>query len=203
VLLGVILLQERPGAMNWLAVGIAASGMLLIGSQRMILGEWTGFALVTLGALSWGVANILLKRLPKTNMLHLMIWMSLIPPLPLLAFSVFIEGWPAIRSALRDIDWPGFGAVLYTGLLSTVVAYAIWGRMMQRYSTATVAPFALLTPVFGLSLAYGLLGEQHSVPEALASLLVVSALAINFWAVPLQLQLAKLLSKLRSATSGS
>lgn len=31
-----------------------------------------------------------------------------------------------------------------------MVAYAIWGRLLRRYPTATVAPFALLAPCTGV-----------------------------------------------------
>lgn len=197
VLLGVVLLGERPAFMNWLAVIVGGAGITLIAVERLALGNWTAFALVLAGAFSWGVANIVLKKLPRANMLHLMIWMSLIPPLPLLALSLAVEGWPAIRPALLDVSWSGVGAVLYTGLLSTIVAYAIWGNMLQRHQTSAVAPFALLTPVFGLLSAYVFLNERHSLSEGMASFLIVIALAINFRAAALQDYLQKTMARLR------
>ncbi|MDX3925957.1 MAG: EamA family transporter [Shinella sp.] len=197
VMLSVIALGERPRLASWLAVIVGGTGVALLASERMILGGWPAFSMVLAGALSWGVANILLKTLPKANMLHLMIWMSLVPPLPLLALSSAIEGWSAIESALSKGSWSGIGAVLYTGLLSTVLAYAIWGSMLQRYQASTVAPFALLTPVFGLLSAQVVLHEHHSKLQGVASMLIVGALAINLWGSTLQIRIQALASRLR------
>jgi hypothetical protein len=46
--------------------------------------------------------------------------------------------------ALSDISWAGAGSIIYTGLISTVLAFAIWGRLFQKYSPNVVAPFSLL-----------------------------------------------------------
>lgn len=186
VLLGMVVLAERPLLTSWLAVIVGAAGIVLLASERMALGGWAAFSMVLAGALSWGAANILLKALPKANMLHLMVWMSLVPPLPLLALSFVIEGRPAIETALWGLSWAGVGAVLYTGLLSTVFAYAVWGSMLQRYQTSIVAPFALLTPVFGLLSAQLVLHEHHTSTQTAAVILIVLALAINLWGSSLQ-----------------
>src|SRR5262249_20211520 len=51
--------------------------------------------------------------------------------------------------ALTTATWMGWAAVLYLGLLATVLAYTIWGRLLRRYPVASVAPFALLVPFIG------------------------------------------------------
>lgn len=56
----------------------------------------------------------------------------------------------------------GLFAPVYLGLLATVLAYAIWGDLLQRYSAGTVAPFALLAPAVGLGMSSLVYGElQH------------------------------------------
>jgi hypothetical protein len=42
-------------------------------------------------------------------------------------------------------DW----SAIYLGTLSTDIAYAAWSRLLTRYPTALVAPFALLVPCIG------------------------------------------------------
>jgi O-acetylserine/cysteine efflux transporter len=197
-LLGMIVLAERPLLTSWLAVFVGGAGVVLLASERMALGGWAAFWMVLAGALCWGAANILLKALPKANMLHLMVWMSLVPPLPLLALSFVIEGRLAIETALRSLSWLGIGAVLYTGLLSTVFAYAVWGCMLQRYQTSIVAPFALLTPVFGLLSAQLVLHEHHTNTQTAAAILIVLALAINLWGASLQNRLLAAATRWRS-----
>ncbi len=181
ILFGVVLLKERPRPVNWVAIAIGAAGILIISVERSGAGNVYAFLLVLSGALSWGVANILLKRLPKVGMLPLMIWMSIVPPLPLLAGSLVFEGPERILAAVSQPSLLVIGAVLYTGLLSTILAYGIWGNMLQKYPTALVTPFAMLVPVFGLASAALVLGEMPSPLELLASGLVLTGLALNIW----------------------
>lgn len=182
IILGAVLLSERPELLNWLAVVIGFSGVALIASQRGSIGDIPAFLLVLASALSWGFANVMMKSMPRANMMHLMVWISLIPPIPLFMMSLALDGWPTVSASLSGMSWLGAGAVLYTSLLSTVFAYGFWGSMLQRHATNVVAPFALLIPVFGLGSASLLLGEQYSPIDALASALIVVALATNVWA---------------------
>ena len=50
--------------------------------------------------------------------------------------------------------------VAYLSLLSTLLGYGLWTRLLQRYAANTVAPLSLLVPVIGLLSAMLLLGES-------------------------------------------
>ena len=111
-----------------------------------------------LSAISWGVGNVLLKRLPPVDTVSLMVWLSLIPPLPALAVALILDGPAALVASLARAPWSGMVAALYLGLVATVLAYAIWGMLLRRYAAAAVAPFALLVPCVaaaGSSLVFG------------------------------------------------
>lgn len=179
LILSVALLGERPRALNWAALAVGFGGIALIASEQTRAGSGLALVLVLSGALSWGVANVMMKRLPRVNMLHLMVWISLVPPIPLVALSLVVDGPGTIAAALAGFDLSGMAAVLYTGLVSTILAYGIWGRMLQRYPTAVVTPFALLVPIFGLGSAVIALGERYTERDIAAGILVLSALALN------------------------
>lgn len=179
LLLGVAVLGERPRPLNWVALAIGFLGIALIATEQNRAGSGLALLLVLSGALSWGVANVMMKRLPRVNMLHLMVWISLVPPLPLIALSLVVDGPETITSALAGFNMSGLGAVLYTGLVSTVLAYGVWGRMLQRYPTAVVTPFALLVPLFGLGSAVLALGERYTGLDIAAGVLVLFALVLN------------------------
>jgi O-acetylserine/cysteine efflux transporter len=186
VALGAACLKARPSPVNWAALAIGLAGLALIAAERGRSGSVGAMALVLAAALSWATANIMMVRMPRINMLHFMAWMSLVPPLPLLALSLATEGSEAILSALAGSSPVSIGAVVYTGLVSTLGGYGIWGTMLQRHSPAAVAPFALLVPVFGLASAALVLGERLERSEAIGSLLVILALAVNVWEAPLR-----------------
>lgn len=50
------------------------------------------FLVMLASALSWSIGNVLVKRLGKVDMLHLMVWASLVPPLPAFMLSLTLDG---------------------------------------------------------------------------------------------------------------
>jgi O-acetylserine/cysteine efflux transporter len=137
-----------------------------------------GLGLSALSAVSWGIGNVLVKRLPLVDTLPLMAWLSLVPPLPSLALSALLDGPRAAWTALPAASWLGLGAVLYIGLVATALGYTIWGHLLRRYPAATVTPFALLIPfvaAYGSSLAFG---ERFGPTRLVGMALVLLGLAV-------------------------
>ncbi|ODS24002.1 hypothetical protein AB835_05610 [Candidatus Endobugula sertula] len=124
----------------------------------------------------WGVTQILMRSAKPSNQMRLMVWASVIPPLPLLILSIIFE--EDQFSAVKNMGWEGFSVLLYTGLCGTIWAFAIWGKLLKKYSVAIVSPFTLLVPVFSMTLATILLGEQFSTIRLVGSLAVFLGLAI-------------------------
>jgi O-acetylserine/cysteine efflux transporter len=121
---------------------------------------------------------VLVKRLPPVDMLRLMVWLSLIPPLPSLALSLALDGPRAFGTALAASSWLGRGAALYLGLIATVLAYALWGGLLRRYPAATVAPFALLIPFVAAGASSLAFGERFGPLRLAGMALVLAGLAV-------------------------
>jgi len=66
---------------------------------------------------------------------------------------------PHLGAVLRS-SWAGLAAALYLGLAATTLAYALWGGLLRRYPTATVAPFALLVPFVAALSTWMVFGER-------------------------------------------
>ena len=171
--------SERVRPFQWCALALAAAGLGLIVAHRG--GEVTplGLALVLLAALCWAGGNVVAKAGGAVNMLAYVVWASLFAVPPLLLLSILFEGLPAIQSGLADADSLTWAAVLYQSLGNTMFGYASWGWLLARHPAATVAPFALLVPVFGMSLSTVLLNEPMQPWKLLAAALVLSGLALN------------------------
>ncbi|MGO8865433.1 MAG: EamA family transporter [Alphaproteobacteria bacterium] len=160
VLFAAIAIGDKPSAQQLVGMLTAFVGLAMIGLSLGGGVTFAGFTLTLASAVSWALGNVLVKRLPKVDMLHLMVWASLVPPLPALALSYILDGPGSLLSALAGASWWGIGAAVYLGLLATVVAYALWGSLLHRYSTAAVAPFALLAPCVGAATSALVLGER-------------------------------------------
>jgi GNAT superfamily N-acetyltransferase len=111
-------------------------------------------------------------------MLGLIVWLSLVPPLPALALSLVLDGPFALVGAIVDATWPALAATLYLGLVATILAYAIWGRLLRRYPAATVAPFALLVPFVGAVASSLVFGERFGALRLVGMALVLIGIAV-------------------------
>jgi O-acetylserine/cysteine efflux transporter len=161
VVLAAVFLGDTPRRRSVAGMLIAFLGLGLIALSVGRTGPIAALAVGVTAAFSWAIGNVLIKRLGPVPMLPLVAWLSLIPPLPALAVSYFYPG-PGLFTAIAAARWSSLGAVLYLGLAATLVAYAIWGRLLTRYPTSMVAPFTLLVPVIGVAAAALLLDERFT-----------------------------------------
>ncbi|HYH29757.1 MAG TPA: EamA family transporter [Pseudonocardia sp.] len=183
VLLGVLLLRERISPRQGVGIGIAMLGLAAIAVSRAQVAAVLPVVLTLLGALGWAFGNLASRLAAAPNPLHLTLWMSVVPPVPLLAMSWAWEGpaagWDAIRAAVTPAGLPGVAAVGYTAVLATVVGSAIWVALMRRYPAGVVAPYSLLVPVVGITLAAAVLGERPSPVELVAAAVIVGGVLLG------------------------
>jgi len=173
---------------------IAAAGLLLIGSESGRAFTLAGFVLTLCAAAMWGLGNVVTKRIGKVNLVSLVVWGSLIPPLPFLALSLMLEGPAQIETALRSISLSSVLAIAYLAFIATLLGYGLWSRLLSRYPASQVAPFSLLVPVVGLSSAWLFLGEALSSVQWVGAAIVMLGLLINVFG-------PRLLQQLRGATA--
>lgn len=181
LLFAVLLLGERLRLANLFGLLVAATGLLLIGLQGGHSMTLLGFVLTLCAAAMWALGNIVTRKLGKVNLVSLVVWGSLIPPLPFLGLSWLLEGPTLMASALRGIALDTLLVLLYLAFGATLLGYGLWSRLLSRYPASQVAPFSLLVPVVGLSSAALLLGEQLSHLQLIGTLLVMLGLLLNSW----------------------
>ena len=170
---------ERVRAFQWLALLLATSGIAVIVLHTDGSTTAFGLALLLLGALSWACANMTAKQGKPSNMLAYVVWSSAFAVPPLLALSLVFEGWDAVSAGLRHADAATWGAVLWQAWGNTLFGYAAWGWLLARYPTATIAPLALLVPVFGMGASALWLSEPLPAWKLAATALVMAGLAVN------------------------
>jgi len=194
ILFAALVLKEKPGPHQFLGGVVACLGLVLIGWPRLTGSEMVPFLLTVAAAAAWGVANIVSKRAGRIDMLGFIVWASLVPPIPLLVLSFWIEGWDRMSTALSHLDMTGIGAVAYLAYPTTVIGFGIWGFLMSRHTAATVAPFSLLVPMTGIACASLILGERMLPIEALGGAVIILGLVINTFGL-------RLIQRLRPASA--
>ncbi|MEO6396563.1 MAG: EamA family transporter [Devosia sp.] len=179
ILLAVVFLRERISASQAIGAGVAFFGIGVIAYDRLEGAVMVPLLMTVVAACCWGIANLITKWAGKIDMLGLVVWSSLVPPLPLLALSIIIEGPGAVPTAIANITWVGIGSILFVGWLGTVFGYGMWSVMLSRHPASTIAPFTLLVPVVGIGASALILGERINGPEIAGSVLVFVGLLLN------------------------
>ena len=176
--LAAVFLGDVPTVRQGVGMTIAMAGLILIGltvdAQLSVL----GLALAMGGALSWAIGNVLVKRTGDIPMFALVAWLSLVPPIPALAVSAVYDQHPFLIPQLLAASWTSLAAALYLGAIATTLAYAIWGRLLARYSTAIVAPFALIAPCVGVVGSALVFGEVFGAIRYVGMLFILAGPAV-------------------------
>ncbi len=185
--LGIMFLGDRLHGENVAGAIVAGLGVVLLAVHRIGMGAdstLVGLALVIVAAMAWAVGNIVAKHAARkhhADMRDLVVWSSLAPPLPLLAASYAFEGGPAVWHALASASALAWGCALFLAYFATIFGFASWARMLHRYPTGLVAPFALLIPVSGLASGAIFLGESLAPMQMAGVGLVLAGLAVNVY----------------------
>jgi drug/metabolite transporter (DMT)-like permease len=183
VVLGAVLLRERLTVRQGIGIGLAVLGLAAIAVSRAQTAALVPVLLTLAGALGWALGNLCSRLAAPPIPLHLTLWMSVVPPVPLLAASWVVEGpaagWDALRAAVTPSGLPGLLAVAYIAVLATVLGSGIWTALMRRHPAGVVAPWSLLVPVVGMGLAALVLRERPSAVELVAAVVIVGGVVLG------------------------
>lgn len=178
IAIAAVVLGERPRGRQLIGAIVAAAGLAVIAGTVGGSFTYAGLGLTLLAAASWAAGNVAMRTAGKVDMLAMMVWLSLIPPLPLFALSWWLEGGPAIAAALTHLTPVAIGSILYLAVMATIFGYGAWSWLIKHHPASTVAPFSLLVPIFGTLSAYLVLGETFSPMRGVGMALIVAGIAV-------------------------
>lgn len=167
------MLGERPGKRQWTCIGIAAAGLIFVLEPWHSHAGLIDSALALTGGLSWAAGTVLAKRLfrdASITPLRLTAWQMLYGTAILVAIALCVHE--------RAIDWSGvlIGALLYNGVLSAGVAWALWLFVVQRLPANVAGLSSLIVPLIGVLLAWLTLGEAPDAAETFGIAIIAAAL---------------------------
>jgi len=175
VILSVVLLGEQPKIKKWIGIIIAFSGVGLLVGKVEFGNAWLSVWLVVLGALTWAIGQILVRKLKNIDGLTTTAWVAIFATPQLFVMSLVFESDHVnlVMNANMSVWW----AVLYLGLVMTALGYYFWYTLIRTYQVEKVAPFLLLLPVFSLAGGVIFLGEALSFMKVIGGLVVILGVA--------------------------
>ena len=177
-------LKEQWRANQLAGLVLAAGGLVLIGSAHGLSMPLAGFMLTIGAAAMWACGNIVTRavgRYGPMNQLAFVVWASLVPPLPLLLLSAWLEGPQAMATALTHFSGTAFAALAYLAWAATLFGYGVWTALLSRYPANRIAPFSLLVPVVGLTTGWLVFGEVLKPVHFAGGALLMAGLLVNLF----------------------
>jgi O-acetylserine/cysteine efflux transporter len=197
--LAVAFAGDRLQRHNLVGAAVAAIGIVILAMHKLaqgLSGTFIGFLLVIGAAFAWAVGNIIAKRSAGkhgADMLALVVWSSLVAPVPLAALSFALEGGTAVVHAIASMSLKAWACVFIMSYGGTVFGYGCWNALLHRYPTTLILPFSLLIPVTGLASGALFLGESLAPLQAVGALLVFAGLAVNVYGLRMRSWFARTL----------
>ena len=166
----VVFLRQPVSRWTWLAAGIATIGALLLSTGGEIKLN-PGDALELAGAGAWAVHVLLVGWLARrTDVLSFVILQDLVSAVLNVVFSLFTD-----ISTLPEL-LPAAWAVLYTGIFSIGIGYALQGIGQRHAPPADAAIILSLEAVFAALFGFMFLNERLLPVQVLGCFLILAAI---------------------------
>jgi len=177
VLIAGVWLRERITRRQAVGIGVAVVGLGVIAVHRAQVAALLPVVLTLCGALGWAFGNVCSRQAGAPRPFHLTLWMSIVPPVPMLVLSLLVEGPERIVTALATsftaAALPSVLGLLYIVVVATLVGYGLWNSLLSRHPSSVVAPFSMLVPVVGVLSSWLVFGELIDRTELVAGAVVV------------------------------
>ncbi|KAF1682496.1 EamA family transporter [Veillonella sp. R32] len=191
ILFTALIFKEHIQLSQLLGLVVAAIGLVFIsgaiGAANSTIIPLGSFLLTLLGAAFWGLSNIVVRKISliaaaenkPLNMLGLVVWSSLIPPIPMLLASLYLEKAQLALLSFDSISGSAMFSVFYLAFLATIMGYGLWSMLLAKYSAHKIAPLSLLVPVVGLLTAQFILGERLALIQWMGGAIIIIGLMIT------------------------
>lgn len=142
--------------------------------------------LTVLAPFFWSISNIVSKlasnKAKETgvefNMINMIVWSALVPPIPMTIFALFLDKPSVLINSILGLKSISLFSFFYLAYLSTIFGYGAWGVLISKYPISKITPISLLVPVTGLSTASIVLGEKLTPMQWLGTFIILFGLFI-------------------------
>ena len=148
LLLGVVLLGERIGPRRIAGISIAMLGAIIITFDPAAFDDLPALFWMAVSCAFSAYGFIQVRRLGKIHPFTIVAWVSVVSAPILLTTSLAFESNQL--QVMHEASWRGWLALVYTAIMSSVVANSGLYYLLHRYPVSQVTPFGLLSPIFAV-----------------------------------------------------
>ena len=176
VILGAVLLNEKPDSKKWIGIAVSFLGVAIMSQQDELSGSLVSIILVLSGCFAWALGQVMVRKLTDITGMQVTAWIAVLAtPQLFLMSAIFEQGQiEAIQTAKPIVWW----TVLYLGLIMTCLGYYFWNSLIRQHDVGKVAPFLLLLPVFSVFGGNIFLGETLTLEKFYGGSTILIGIAI-------------------------
>ena len=173
VLLGLIVLKEPVSRVTWAAILAAFAGVVVIAFDPAMVDDLAALGAIAVSAFCYALATMFARALRGVGAFAMNGWMavSAVVPLGLLSLAFERGQWHAIATA----GWLQWGVLLHSALVVSLIGHVWMFSLYRRYAVATVIPFYVLMPVFGVAMSQLIFPESPTWQTWIGGAIVLAA----------------------------
>ncbi|MCJ8324545.1 MAG: EamA family transporter [Rhizobiales bacterium] len=182
VLTGAVIFKEKLNIGQYIGLGLALIGLLLIASVADGRATLLGMGMVMFAALALSSTIIMFKYLKVKQMFGLLVWSSLFSPIPLFAMAYFVNGMDVFTNLWVNLTPIAIFSLLFQAYPTTLLGRLIFNNMIVKYPMNITMLISFLVPIFGLLGSYIIFDEQIGLVKIISCSLIIIGLAVStFW----------------------
>lgn len=185
IFFAILFFKEQPQPSQVLGALVSFSGIALVAMHFDQHVSFVGFVCVLAAAASWGVGNLIAKKMDTSNLVSIIVWSSFVICIPMFLVALIFEGPKQLLINYQHLSWTSSISILYIVYISTWVGYGTWNWLLGRYPVSVVVPFTLLIPLVGIISSVLVFNEPFQLWKLIACLLVIGGLCINLFSTRL------------------
>lgn len=171
------LLGERLDARRITGTAMTLAGVVLVMWNPDGLHMSAGLLFVVASAVIGSFGAVLMKQIEGVKPLQFQAWVGLSSVIPTLAYTLSFETGHATVALANP--WALGAAVLFSGLVVSVLAHTLYYTLIQRYEASLVSPLTLMTPIFTIALGVVITGDVVDLRMALGAVLALIGVLVT------------------------
>jgi drug/metabolite transporter (DMT)-like permease len=174
--LSVAVLGERVRWRRGLGIALTLAGTLIVMWAPGSLAPSLGVLLIAASAATGSVGAVMMKQIEGVSPLRFQAWVGLTSVLVLFVLSAVFEHDQT--EVLARAPWPFFGAVLFSGLVVSVVGHTAYYGLIQRYEVNLLQPLTLMSPLATIALGVMITHDHFDARMAAGTVIALAGVLI-------------------------
>jgi drug/metabolite transporter (DMT)-like permease len=162
---------ERPGAAEWIGLGLALAGLLLLTHPGVSDAPPGGVALMVVAGVGWGIYSLHGRRSMDPLVTTAANFVRMLPMLAVLVAVSFLVERPHLSAS-------GVTAGVVSGAVTSGLGYMIWYRALSGLTALQAASVQLSVPVIAAAGGVAFLGEVLTLRLVAAAVLILGGIAL-------------------------